>query len=111
MENAKLKQKKNEITDEDLDQIEEALRLYDVGVKTGNQSLDVLIQDKMLYCKSRNNGGPACSLCEYEKNENGTELDNIICKYCPKNAVLSKDNKCYYCDEELGKGCNMSIFL
>jgi len=50
----KLKQKKNEITDEDLDQIEEALRLYDVGVKTGNQSLDVLIQDKMLYCKSRN---------------------------------------------------------
>ena len=64
-----------------------------------------------VYCKSRNNGGPACSLCEYEKNENGTELDNIICKYCPKNAVLSKDNKCYYCDEELGKGCNKCQFF
>ena len=64
-----------------------------------------------VYCKSRNNGGPACSLCDYDKMENGTEKDNIICKYCPKEAVLSKENKCFFCEEELGKGCNKCQFV
>lgn len=48
-----LKTKKDSITDEDLEQLEEALRIYDTGVRTGFSNLDILIQDKGVYCKSK----------------------------------------------------------
>ncbi|MBO6243530.1 MAG: hypothetical protein J6O41_03055 [Clostridia bacterium] len=56
--------------------------------------------ESCVYCKARKNGGPACELCKYEE---GT--DNIICSYCPKGKVMSKDGKCYDCKEELGDAC------
>ena len=67
--------------------------------------------ESCVYCKARINGGPACEQCMYEKDEEGNDLDNIICNYCPKNAVLSSDGKCYFCKEELGKGCNKCSFV
>lgn len=48
-----LKTKKDSITDADLEQLEEALRIYDTGVRTGFSNLDILIQDKGVYCKSK----------------------------------------------------------
>ena len=38
--------------------------------------------EKCVYCRSEQFGGPGCDECGYEKNENGIETDNIICKEC-----------------------------
>ena len=56
-----------------------------------------------VHCKAKKNGGPACDLCEYEKNEEGEEKNNIICKSCP--GYLTNEGKCYSCEEELENGC------
>ena len=64
-----------------------------------------------IYCKARNNGGPACDICEYIKDENGKETDDIKCKYCPEGNILSSDGKCYNCRDELGIGCLSCSFI
>ena len=67
--------------------------------------------ESCVYCKARNNGGPACELCEYAKYENGTETNEIRCKYCPQGNILSSDGKCYNCKNELGIACNNCTFV
>ena len=57
-----------------------------------------------INCKAKNNGGPACELCEYALDEDGNETDNIKCKYCPEG-FLTTDGKCYRCEDELEDGC------
>jgi hypothetical protein len=57
-----------------------------------------------IHCKAKKNGGPACELCEYAKNENGEETNNIICKHCPGGFITS-EGKCYKCKDELENGC------
>ena len=49
-----IKNNKNLLTDEDLNQMEEALRIYDTGMKTGNKNLDLFLQARALYCRSKN---------------------------------------------------------
>ena len=67
--------------------------------------------ESCIYCKARYNGGPACEICEYIKDENGTETDDIKCKYCPEGNILSSDGKCYNCKDELGIGCSNCSFV
>ena len=57
-----------------------------------------------IHCKAKKNGGPACELCGYELDEEGNEIDNIICKHCP-GGFLTSDGKCYKCQDELENGC------
>ena len=64
-----------------------------------------------VYCKSRQNGGPACEICEYSKDEDGNETNDIRCKYCPSQNLLSSDGKCYNCQEELGETCSNCSFV
>lgn len=49
-----LKTRKGELSDEDFAILEESLRFYDTGVRTGNHTIDTLIQEKQLYCRSKN---------------------------------------------------------
>ena len=67
--------------------------------------------ESCIYCKARKNGGPGCELCEYLKNENGEETDEIRCQYCPPGSALSSDKKCYNCQEELGEACMSCKFI
>ena len=39
-------------------------------------------EEKCVYCRSEEYGGPACYECGYEQDENGNETNNIICKDC-----------------------------
>ena len=85
-----------------------------------------------IYCKSEKYGGPACYECGYEKNENGIETDNIICKDCFSigkfnqnyykvcythsdyyylNSALSSKGKCYSCKYDLSESCLDCEFL
>ena len=48
----RLKDKKENLTDEDFCLLEESLNFYDSSVKTGNINIDALIQDKLIYCNS-----------------------------------------------------------
>ena len=70
-------------------------------------------EEKCIYCNSEENGGHACSECEYEKNDQGADTQNIICKSCYptyslfnkdspyqtliNNTFLSNEGKCYDC--------------
>ena len=36
--------------------------------------------EKCIYCRSEQYGGPACFECGYEEDENGRETENIIAK-------------------------------
>ena len=38
--------------------------------------------EKCVLCSSEKSGGHGCSECTYEKNQNGEDTDNIICKGC-----------------------------
>ena len=58
-----------------------------------------------VFCKAKKNGGPGCELCEYAKDAEGNDIDNIICNYCPRG-FLTTDGKCYNCKDELENGCN-----
>ena len=59
-------------------------------------------EDTCIYCSSEKYGGPSCYECEYEKDENGQEKENIICKNCSNPyQALSSNGKCYDCDIEL----------
>ena len=57
-----------------------------------------------IHCKAKKNGGPGCELCEYAKDENGNDKDDIICSYCP-GGFLTTDGKCFNCKDELENGC------
>ena len=48
--------------------------------------------EKCIYCRSEQYGGPACFECGYEEDENGRETENIICKKC----YSSNSNNDYY---------------
>ena len=48
----RLKVKKSELKDEDFCMLEESLNFYDSSVKTGNDNIDALIQDKLIYCNA-----------------------------------------------------------
>lgn len=49
-----MKNKKNELTEEDFALLIDSLNFYDTDVKTGKASVDSFIQDRILYCKSLN---------------------------------------------------------
>ena len=66
--------------------------------------------ESCVFCKSKKNGGPACDICEYKRDENGKELDEIKCKQCSSNNILSSDGKCYNCKDELGQACQKCNF-
>ena len=85
--------------------------------------------EKCVLCSSEKNGGHGCSECTYEKNQNGEDTDNIICKGCystiiedyyhylyyyddyyeyynrPNDAFLTKEGKCYDCLAIFGDKC------
>jgi sensor histidine kinase regulating citrate/malate metabolism len=42
------------ISKDELQSIEDAIHIYDTRMKTGNQSLDVILQEKSLICKQNN---------------------------------------------------------
>lgn len=46
-----LKNSKEGISQDELNSIEKAIRIYDTSVKTGNQYLDFILQDKSLLCQ------------------------------------------------------------
>ena len=48
-----LREKQERLTDEEYQIIEDSLRIYDTGMRTGSPTLDTLFQDKALYCKAR----------------------------------------------------------
>ena len=63
------------------------------------------------FCRSEENGGPACYKCKYKLNEEKKETDNIICEYCPeKGHVLSSDGKCYNC-KKITPNCEECWFI
>jgi len=49
-----LKESGQAVSKEQLQSIEDAIRIYDTRVKTGNESLDVVLQEKSLLCKKNN---------------------------------------------------------
>ena len=64
------------------------------------------------FCKSLKNGGIFCDICEYEKDENGTETNEIKCRYCnrfPFNS-LGKCNADEN-DYEIGLKCKDYDFI
>ena len=82
-------------------------------------------EEKCVYCSSEEIGGFGCYECGYEKDENGKDTDNIICKFCNTYeqfyndyyyyntryeyykyiSVLSSNGKCYLCNNDLSKKC------
>ena len=48
----RLKNKKDALTDEDFNLIEHSLSLYDSDIDSGDVNIDMLIQDKLINCKS-----------------------------------------------------------
>lgn len=77
-----LKTKKDSISDDDLQMLEDSLRLYDVGVRTGKAEIDVLIQDKQLYCKAHDIEFTALvdgeALSSFDRNDAFFLMMNII---------------------------------
>ena len=96
--------------------------------------------EKCVYCRSEQYGGPACYECGYEENENGQETDNIICKKCYTNSyshyyyneiynydynydyydplvpiqeepLISSKGKCYDCQLEFSENCHRCEFV
>ena len=67
--------------------------------------------DSCIFCKAKNNGGPACELCEYKKDENGNDSDEIKCKFCLSNNILNSDGRCFNCKDELGQECTNCAFI
>ena len=57
-----------------------------------------------VHCKAKKNGGPGCQLCDYGKDEEGNDINKIVCKHCPEG-FLTSDGKCYRCRDELENGC------
>ena len=76
-----------------------------------NQGFFKTKDETCIFCKAEKNGGPACQECEYVKDNDGIETNEIRCKYCSKGSVLSYDGKCYSCQEELGDACIKCSFV
>ena len=74
--------------------------------------------EKCVYSRSEQYGGPACYECGYEKDIYGNDTDNIICNDCENfndyyrnnYAVLSPQGKCYNCKYELSESCKKCEF-
>ena len=95
--------------------------------------------EKCIYCRSEQYGGPACFECGYEEDENGRETENIICKKCYSsnsnndnhysfydlshnydfygslkvnndNPLISSKGKCYDCQLEFSESCRKCEF-
>ena len=49
-----MKSKKDKLSEEDFNLLIDSLNFYDTDVKTGSESIDSFIQDRILYCKSLN---------------------------------------------------------
>ena len=47
-----LREKQEKLSEEEYQIIEDSLRIYDTGMRTGSATLDTLFQDKALYCKA-----------------------------------------------------------
>ena len=83
-------------------------------------------EESCIYCRSEKYGGPACYGCGYEKDKDGEETNNIICKDCfnyynyPVDnnygfyygeeyyffySILSSNAKCYNCRYDLSDAC------
>ena len=74
-------------------------------------------EEKCVYCNSEERGGHACTECQYEKNDEGTDMENIICKSCfptyslfynsskESDTFLSKEGKCYDCEILFNNNC------
>ena len=75
--------------------------------------------EKCVYCSSEKNGGHACHECEYKKDTNGKETENIVCKGCyptysyfyknsysKSDSFLSNEGKCYNCKILFGENCD-----
>jgi uncharacterized protein YneF (UPF0154 family) len=75
--------------------------------------------EKCVYCSSEKNGGNACHECEYKKDTNGKETENIVCKGCyptysyfyknsysKSDSFLSNEGKCYNCKILFGENCD-----
>ena len=68
-------------------------------------------ENKCVYCKSEEYGGPSCLKCQYEKDENQNDKQNIICEYCPNMGnALTSDGKCYNCKLFLSDNCDYCTF-
>ena len=63
------------------------------------------------FCKNLNNGGYYCELCEYVRDENGTEINEIKCRSCW--SPLNSHGKCnsYARDYNLGLKCKDYDFI
>ena len=63
------------------------------------------------FCKSLYNGGSFCELCEYSKDENGTEINEIKCRSC--RSPLNPHGKCYgyEYDHDIGLKCKDYDFI
>ena len=62
-------------------------------------------EESCIYCKARKNGGPKCDECQYIKDANGIETNEINCKTCKSGNMLSPGRRCYRCEDEVGPGC------
>ena len=68
-------------------------------------------EDKCIYCRAEEYGGPGCLKCKYSIDENGNETNNIQCEYCPKeDHALSSDGKCYKCRDYVSSNCDICGF-
>ena len=88
-------------------------------------------EEKCVYCRSEEYGGPACYECGYDQDEEGKDTDNIICKNCYSyfnyhslsneynndneepycTSILSSKKKCYNCQYELSDLCLSCEFV
>ena len=85
-------------------------------------------EEKCVYCRSEEYGGPACYECGYEQNEAGKDTNNIICKNCYSyfdyndyeyyrdyyeyfSSALSSKGKCYNCKYDLSDNCIKCEFI
>lgn len=48
-------------------------------------------EESCIYCNSKKNGGPSCEECEYLKDINGNDLNEIKCKICPIGNILTSE--------------------
>ena len=64
---------------------------------------------KCIYCASEKYGGSACRGCTYQKDENGLDTDNIICKDCPMQNDSFNDFSYYFALSPAGK-CFLHYF-
>ena len=68
--------------------------------------------DSCIYCRNEKYGGPSCNKCQYEKDQNGNGLGNIICADCTgKDKVLNSKGKCYSCKLDLFEECDHCQFI